>query len=150
MKLIQKIAIHLIILFIVIIFPVIVYEFMSSNGYYDFAFIGGISYFIYAFYFALKIKKHRAKVIILGILSLLLALCIGLLLSEINVFIPIILLIINLILQAFLVIKNPRYTDQTIGNSYLINFVITLILSVIITFFWFLAMAASGMPSNHY
>lgn len=150
MKIIQKIVLHLSIIFIVILFPVIVYEFMSNHGYNDFAFIGGISYFIYAFYLVFKIKKQRLKIILLGILQSLLALCIGLTFSTINEFIVIIAIIINLIFQAFLLIKNPRYINQTVGNSYLIRFVITLILSILFSFLWFLAMGLSGMPSNHY
>ena len=105
---VQKIVLHLLIIFIVILFPVIVYEFMSNHGYNDFAFIGGISYFIYAYYLVFKIKKQRLKIILLGILQSLLALCIGLTFSTINEFIVIITIIINLIFQSFLLIKNPR------------------------------------------
>lgn len=77
MNIIKTIALHLVIFLIVTIFPVIVYEFMSNHDLNDFAFIGGISYFIYAFYLVLKIKNERAKIILLGILYSLLALCIG-------------------------------------------------------------------------
>lgn len=50
MKLSQKTGIHLIIIFIVVTLPVIVFEFMSAHQYHDFVLIGGITYFTYAFY----------------------------------------------------------------------------------------------------
>jgi hypothetical protein len=150
MKLAQKIVLHLIIILIVIIFPVIVYTFMSNHGYNDFAFIGGLSYFIYAFYVVFKIKNQRTRIILLGILSSILILIIGIALAEINMFIFFILLGINLIFQFFLLIKNPRSANSAVWKSYLISFVISLILSVLFTLFWFLMLAASGLPSNHY
>ncbi|MBF4516411.1 hypothetical protein IRZ71_08655 [Flavobacterium sp. ANB] len=150
MKIIKTILLHLIIIFIVVIFPVVVYEFMSNHNYNDFAFIGGISYFIYAFYLALKIKSHRVKVIVLGILYSLLALCVGMLFTEINEFSILFFTTVNLILQAFLLIKHPKSKDRAVWKSYLISFVITMILSFFFAFLWFLAMAASGMPSNYY
>ncbi|MEO8238249.1 MAG: hypothetical protein ABI793_10800 [Flavobacterium sp.] len=150
MKLIQKIVLHLTIIFIVTIFPVVVYEFMAHYNYYDFAFIGGISYFIYAFYLVLKIKKSRAKIILLGVLYSLLSLCIGMILTSVNETTIIILVIINLMIQAFLLIKNPKSTNPTVWKSYLISFLITIILSIFWVFLWFLMLAASGMPSNHY
>ncbi|MEP6930952.1 MAG: hypothetical protein ABI850_13095 [Flavobacterium sp.] len=150
MKLIQKIVLHLIIIIIVALFPVIVYEFMAAHNYYDFAFIGGISYFIYAFYLALNIKNQRSKIILLGVLYSVLAFCIGMLLNDINEFILIILIIANLIIQAFLLIKNSKSVNPAVWKSYLIRFVITIILSLLFTFLWFLMLAAAGMPSNHY
>lgn len=147
---IKTIFLHLIILFIVVIFPVIVYEFMADHDYYDFAFIGGISYFIYAFYLAFKIKNHRAKIIFLGILYSLLAMCAGIILIEINEFALLFLIMINLIFQAFLLIKHSRLKEKAVWKSYLISFVISIIISFFFTFIWFLLMAAGGMPSNHY
>src|SRR3954471_15654912 len=114
MKLIQKILLHLILIFIVIIFPVIVYDFMSNHGYNDFAFLGGISYFIYAYYLVLKIRNDRSKIILLGFLSSLLAFSIGLILIDIYESIFIILLIINLTFQVFLLIKNSGHANQAI------------------------------------
>lgn len=150
MKLIPKIIIHLFIILIVTIFPVIVYTFMSDHGYNDWAFIGGISYFIYAFYLVLKIKNPSAKIVLLGILSSLLLFVIGIGLIDNNEFIFLALVIINLIFKAFLLIKNPKSINLPIWKAYLINFLITLLLSVLCIYFWFLMLAASGMPSNHY
>ena len=150
MNIIKIIALHLVIFLIVTIFPVIVYEFMSNHDLNYFAFIGGISYFIYALYLVLKIKNQRAKIIFSGILYSLFALCIGFFFTEINDFAILFSITINLIVQAFLLIKNPKSKNRAIWKSYLISFVITIILSFFFTFLWFLAMAASGMPSNHY
>lgn len=150
MNRIKTILLHLTIIFIVIIFPVIIYDFMSHKGYYDFAFIGGISYFIYAFYLVFKIKNELRRIILLGILHSLLAFCIGMMFTEINDFSILFFTTINLILQIILLIKHPKSKDRIIWKSYLISFIITLILSLFFTFFWLLTMAASGMPSNHY
>jgi len=150
MNIIKTIALHLVIFLIVTIFPVIVYEFMSNHDLNDFAFIGGISYFIYAFYLVLKIKNERAKIILLGILYSLLALCIGMFFTEVNEFALLFSILINLIFQAILLIKNPKSKKRAVWKSYLIGFIITIILSFFLTFLWFLSMAASGMPSNHY
>lgn len=116
----------------------------------DFAFLGGISYFIYAYYLVLKIRNDRSKIILLGFLSSLLAFSIGLILIDIYELIFIILPIINLIFQVFLLIKNSGHANQAIRKSYLISLVITLILSVSFLFLWFLTFASSGIPSNHY
>lgn len=150
MKLIKKIVLHLIIIIIVTIFPVLVYEFMSNHECGNFAYIGGISYFIYCFYLVLKIKKYRLKIILLGILWSLLALYIGSILSEINTFIPIVLLIINLIFQSFLLKKNPKHANQVIWKSYQINFVITIILTILFTFTCLIVMFASTIPAIRY
>jgi len=150
MNIIKTIGLHFIIILIVTVFPVIVYEFMSNHGFYDFAFIGGISYFIYAFYLIQKIKNQRTKIIFLGILYSLIALCIGMMFTEINEFALLFLIILNVILQAVLLIKNPKSKNRHVWKSYLISFVISAILSFFFTFLWFLSMAASGMPSNHY
>ena len=150
MNIIKTIALHFIIILIVTIFPVIVYEYMTGHDYHDFAFIGGISYFIYALYLVLKIKNQHAKIIFSGILYSLFALCVGMFFTEINEFAILFSITINLIVQAFLLIKNPKSKNRAIWKSYLISFVITIILSFFFTFLWFLAMAASGMPSNHY
>jgi membrane-associated HD superfamily phosphohydrolase len=150
MKIIQKILLHFIIILIVTILPVIVYNFMSNHQYNDFEFIGGITYFIYAFCLILKIKNQRAKIILSGILYLLLSLCTGMLFTEINEFSILFFITINLIVQGILLIKNAKSKNRALWKSYLISFAITIILSFFFTFLWFLAMAASGMPSNHY
>lgn len=150
MKLVPKIILHLIILLIVTILPVIVYTIMEDHRYYHFTFIGGITYFIYAFYLILKIKNHRIKVIFSGILSSLLVLLIGISLTDINLYAFLIFLVINIILQIFLLMKHPKSVNHTIWKSYLISFVVTLLLSAFFTFFWFLMLGASGLPSNHY
>lgn len=149
-KPLKKIAFHVLIIFIVIIIPPIVYDYMASYQYYDFALIGGISYFIYAFYLVFKIKNQRVKIILLGILYSIITLCIGTSLMFINDYSILILLTINLIIQYFLLAKNPKSIDPTIGKSYLISFVITIILSLFGVCFWSLMLAAGGMPSNHY
>jgi hypothetical protein len=150
MKIIQKILLHLIIILIVTVLPVIIYDFMANHQYNDFEFIGGITYFIYAFYLILKIKNPRAKIILSGILYSLLALCGGMLLTEINEFSVLFFITINLMVQGVLLIKNAKSKNRALWKSYLISFVFTIILSFFFTFIWFLAMAASGMPSNHY
>ncbi|MEN2402759.1 hypothetical protein GKZ90_0023435 [Flavobacterium sp. MC2016-06] len=150
MRIILNIILHLIILFIVAVFPIVVYTVMSDHDCNDFAFIGGGSYFIYAFYLVLKIKNHRAKTILLGVLYSLLSLCIGMLFTSTNEFAIIITVIMNLAFQAFLLIKNPRSTNQTVWKSYLINFIITILFSIFFTFLWFISMASAGLPSNHY
>lgn len=150
MKIIQKILLHITIILIVTIFPVIVYEFMANHNYYDFAFIGGISYFIYVFYLILKIKNHRAKIILLGISCSLLAFFIGMILIDISTYILVTLLIINSLLQIFLLIKNPKSKNKAIWISYLINFIITVMLSIFFAFILLFAIAASGLSSNHY
>lgn len=150
MKIIQKILLHFIIILIVTILPVIVYNFMSNHQYNDFEFIGGITYFIYAFCLILKIKNQRVKIILSGILYSLLSLCTGMFFTEINEFSILFFITINLIVQGILLIKNAKSKNRALWKSYLISFVITIILSFFFTFLWFLAMAASGMPSNHY
>ena len=150
MNIIKTILLHLIIIFIVTIFPVVVYEFMSNHNYNSLTFIGGVSYFIYAFYLVFKIKNQRSKIILSGIVYSLLALCTGMIFTDINDFSLLFATIINLILQTFLLIKHPKSKNTAVWKSYLISFVITVILSLFLTFLWFLAMAASGMPSNHY
>lgn len=150
MKLVQKILVHLVIIFVVVLLPVFVFTFMSNHGYDDFAFIGGITYFIYAFYLVFKIKNQRAKIILLGVLSSVTMLSIGILLIDFNEFIFLIVVAINLIFHAFLLIKNTKTTNEAVWKSYLISFVLILILSLFSLCFWFLMMAASGMPSNHY
>ena len=149
-KIIQKILLHLTIILIVTIFPVIVYEFMADHQYNDFEFIGGISYFIYAFYLILKFKNRQAKIILLGIFCALLAFFTGIIFIDINVYILLTLLIINLLFQTFLLIKNPKSKNRAVWIAYLINFAITVMLSVFFSFILFLAIAASAMPSNHY
>jgi len=146
----QKIGIHLIILFIVVTLPVFVFEFMSNHRYYDFTLIGGVTYFIYAFYLILRIKKDNARIILLGILCALLAFYIGIILIDISAYILVTLLIINFFFQSFLLIKNIKSKNRKVWISYLINFIITVILSMFFSFVLFLAIAASGMPSNHY
>ena len=150
MKIIQKILLHFIIILIVTILPVIVYNFMSNHQYNDFEFIGGITYFIYAFCLILKIKNQRVKIILSGILYSLLSLCTGMFFTEINEFSILFFITINLIVQGILLIKNAKSKNRALWKSYLISFVITIILSFFFTFLWFLAMAASGMPFNHY
>jgi hypothetical protein len=150
MKLVQKILVHLVIIFVVVLLPVFVFTFMSNHGYDDFAFIGGITYFIYAFYLVFKIKNQRSKIILLGVLSSVTMLSIGIMLIDFNEFIFLIVVAINLIFHAFLLIKNPKTTNEAVWKSYLISFVLILILSLFSLCFWFLMMAASGMPSNHY
>ncbi len=149
-KLIPKILLHITIILFVVIFPVIVYEFMLEHQYYKFLFIGGISYFIYVFYLVLRIKNHCAKIILLGILYSIATIFIGIIFSDINEFSLIISLIINLIIQYFLLIKNPKSTNPAIRRSYLISFIVTIILSILGACFWILMLAASGLPSNHY
>lgn len=150
MKLIPKLLTHFLFIIVVMLFPVIVYEYMTSHDYNDFAFIGGITYFIYALYLVLRIKNHRSKVIALGALSFLFAMCIGMILIDINEFVLLITLLINLIIQTFLLIKNPKYKNKTVWKTFLINFVVALILSFFGAFVWFLGMTLSAMPSNHY
>lgn len=150
MKLIPKLLTHFIFIIVVMLLPVIVFEYMTSHDYNGFAFIGGITYFIYALYLVLRIKNHRSKIIALGVLSFLLAMCIGMILIDINEFVLLITVLINLIIQTFLLIKNPKSKNKTTWKTYLINFVVALILSFFGAFIWLLLMAASGMPSNHY
>ena len=150
MKIIQKILLHFIIILIVTILLVIVYNFTSNHQYNDFEFIGGITYFIYAFCLILKIKNQRVKIILSGILYSLLSLCTGMFFTEINEFSILFFITINLIVQGILLIKNAKSKNRALWKSYLISFVITIILSFFFTFLWFLAMAASGMPFNHY
>lgn len=150
MTLAQKIGLHLIIIFIVVTLPVIVFEFMSAQQYHDFAFIGGITYFIYAFYLVFKIKKENVKIILLGTWCGLLAFYIGIIFIDISAYILITLLITNFLFQSFLLIKNIKSKNRKVWMSYLINFIITVILSIFFSFVLFLAIAASGMPSNHY
>ncbi|PXY39132.1 hypothetical protein DMB65_19325 [Flavobacterium cheongpyeongense] len=150
MTLAQKSGIHLVIIFIVVTLPVIVFEFMSAHQYHDFAFIGGITYFIYAFYLVFKIKNEYKKIILSGIWCGLLAFYIGIILIDISACILITLLITNLLFQAFLLIKNIKSKKRRVWMSYLINFIITVILSIFFSFVLLLALAASGMPSNHY
>ena len=150
MTLAQKIGLHLIIIFIVVTLPVIVFEFMSAHQYHDFAFIGGLTYFIYAFYLVFKIKKENVKIILLGTWCGLLAFYIGIIFIDISAYILITLLITNFLFQSFLLIKNIKSKNRKVWMSYLINFIIAIILSIFFSFVLFLAIAASGMPSNHY
>ena len=150
MTLAQKIGLHFIIIFIVVTLPVIVFEFMSAHQYHDFAFIGGITYFIYAFYLVFRIKNEYTKIILLGISCGLLAFYIGIIFIDISAYILITLLITNFLFQSFLLIKNIKSKNRKVWMSYLINFIITVILSIFFSFVLFLAIAASGMPSNHY
>ncbi|KUJ60138.1 hypothetical protein AR687_19765 [Flavobacteriaceae bacterium CRH] len=148
-KIVKTILLHFTILIIVIAFSGWVYQFMVHRGN-DFEFIGGIFYFMYAFYLVLKIKNHRTKIILLGILYSLLALCTGMIFTELNEFALLFTTIINLIVQAFLLIKHPKSKNTQIWKSYLISLIITIVLSFFFTFLWLLSLAASGMPSNHY
>ena len=150
MTLAQKIGIHLIIIFIVVTLPVIVFEYMSAHQYHDFALIGGITYFIYAFHLVLRIKNDYTKIILLGILCSLIAFYIGIILIEISLYIPVTLLTANLLLQSFLLIKNLRSENRAVWISYLISFIITIALTILFSYVIFLGVAGSAMPSSHY
>ena len=149
MTLLQKTAIHLTIIFTVVTLPVIVFEFMSNHRYYNFTLIGGITYFIYGFYLVCRIKNDYAKIIFLGILCSFLAFYIGIILIDISEYILVASLVTNFIFQAFLLIKNIK-SNRKVRSYYLINFIITVILSIFFSFVLFLAIAASGLPPNHY
>jgi uncharacterized membrane protein YfcA len=123
---------------------------MAKHDCYDFAHIGGMTYFIYSIYLVLKIKNRRLKNIILGVLSFLFALCIGISLFDISEFILPTALLMNLITHTALLIKNRKSKNETEWKTFLINFLVALILSFFGVYIWFLCLVGSAMPSNHY
>jgi hypothetical protein len=82
----KKIILHFILICIVVILPVITFEYMSDHEYHDFAFIGGLTYFIYASYWILKIKNYMAKIIYWSLLQFLFIMAVGLSVIEIENF----------------------------------------------------------------
>ncbi|MCL9806755.1 hypothetical protein NAT51_14570 [Flavobacterium amniphilum] len=148
----KKIILHFILICIVVILPVIIFEYMSNHEYHDFAFIGGITYFIYALYWILKIKNHTAKIIFGSILQFLFIMVVGLFFIEVEnfEFTSPVLLAINLMIYPYLLIKNPRSKDKKKWKAFLLSFIIIFILSLLGSLFWFYVLAMSGMQNMRY
>jgi hypothetical protein len=125
---------------------------MSANEYHDFAFIGGLTYFIYAFYWILKIKNHTAKIIFWSLLQFLFIMAVGLFFIDVRnfEFILPILLLLNLAVYTYLLIKNPKSKDKKTWKAFLFSFIITFTLSLLGILFWLYALAMSGMPNMRY
>lgn len=153
MKYIPKIALHFMLICIVVILPVSIYDYMSKHGYHDFTFIGGITYFIYVVYWILKIKNYTAKIICWTILQFLSIMIVGFVFCEIRNFelvLPI-LLLLNLIMHSYLLIKNPKSKNKKTWKTFLFSLIIVFLLSLFGLLFWLYAfLAMSGMPAMRY
>lgn len=148
----KKIILHFILICIVVILPVTVFEYMSAHEYHDFAFIGGLTYFIYAFYWILKIKNYTTKIIFWSLLQFLFIMAVGLYFIDVRnfEFILPILLLLNLAVYTYLLIKNPKSKDKKTWKAFLFSFIITFTLSLLGILFWLYALAMSGMPNMRY
>ena len=125
---------------------------MSSREYHDFAFIGGLTYFIYAAYWILKIKNNAAKIISWSLLQFLFIMAVGLFFIEVENFefaLPV-LLLLNLMVYIYLLIKNPKSKDKKTWKAFLFSLITTFILSLFGSLFWLYALAMSGMQNMRY
>ena len=148
MNIFLKIIVHFFIILFVTCFPVYIYTVMTISGYNDYIFIGGITYYIYALYWILKIKNFRSKIIFISTFQFLFVLFIRFILKDKYDYLLPILLTIYLLFQLILMLINPKYKEKNVWKTYLINFIISIFLFILGLLIWFLIGAA--MPRVTY
>lgn len=111
---------------------------------------GGITYFIYTLYLLYLNKNHCSKIIISGLLSFSFATCIAYSILKISFLMFFMIVIINIIINTFLLIKYSKSKNKTAWKTFLIYFILCFILSLFSFFLVISIIALGSLPVMRY